>query len=171
MPAFRYATSQVAIHWLAALLIIFLLVTGTFVLADLPNTVEKIGNLRIHMLLGAVVGGLVLVRVVMRKRLPSGPAVQGEKLAHLGHLALNLGILLLVTSGGVLALQSGAFDAVFGAGVLPEDFKLFTVRKVHGLLSRLAMALIAVHVLAALYHQLVLKDGLIARMTFGKKSA
>lgn len=171
MQAFRYTTSQVAVHWLAALLIVFLLVTGTFVLADLPNTAEKIGNLRIHMLLGALTGMLVLARVVMRKRLPSGPAVQGEKLAHLGHLALNLGILLLVASGGVLALQSGTFDAVFGTGVLPEDFKLFTLRKVHGLLSRLAMALIAVHVLAALYHQIMLKDGLIARMTFGKKSA
>lgn len=171
MQSFRYTKSQVAVHWLAALLIVFLLVTSTFVMADLPNTVQKIGNLRIHTLLGALVGALVLARVVMRKRLPSGPAVQGEKLAHLGHLALNLGVLLLVASGSALALQSGAFDAVFGNGVLPEDFKLFTLRKVHGLLSRLMMGLIAVHVLAALYHQFKLKDGLIARMTFGKKSA
>jgi cytochrome b561 len=170
MPTFRYAKSQVAVHWLAALLIVFLLVTGTFVLADLPNTAQKIGNLRVHMLLGALTGALVLARIVMRKRLPSGPAVQGEKLAYLGHTALNLGVLLLVASGGVMALQSGAFDAVFGTGVLPDDFKFFTLRKVHGLLSRLAMALIAVHVAAALYHQFVLKDGLIARMTFGKKS-
>ena len=64
MSAFRYAKSQVTVHWLAALLIVFLLVAGTFVLADTPNTTEKIGSLRIHMILGALAGMLVVARVV-----------------------------------------------------------------------------------------------------------
>lgn len=169
MQSFRYAKSQVTVHWLAALVIIFLLVTGTFILADLPNTVQKIGNLRIHMILGVLAGSLVIVRVVMRRRLPAAPAARGERLARAGHMALNLGILLLAASGLVLAVQSGAFDAVFGNGVLPEDFKVFTLRKLHGLLSRVAMGLVALHVLAALYHQFIVKDGLIARMTFSRK--
>lgn len=168
MQTFRYAKPQIAIHWLSALLIGFLLVTGTLVLADLPNTVQKIGNLRIHMILGGLAGLLVIARIVMRKRLPAPPPVQGEKLARLGHMALNLVILLLVFSGMMLALQSGTFDAVFGSGVLPEDFKQFTPRKIHGLASRAAMALIALHVLAALYHQIIVKDGLLARMGLGK---
>jgi len=169
MQSFRYAKSQVAVHWLAAIVIVFLLLTGTFVLADLPNTTQKIGNLRIHMILGALAGLLVLVRIAMRRRLPAAPAVRGEKLALAGHMALNLGIILLVASGALLALQSGTFDAVFGGGMLPEDFGAYTVRKVHGLLSRVGMGLIAVHVLAALYHQILVKDGLIARMTFSKR--
>jgi len=168
MPTFRYAKSQIAIHWLSALLIAFLLVTGTLVLADLPNNVQKIGNLRIHMILGGIAGLLVITRIVLRKRLPAPPPVQGEKLARLGHMALNLIILLLVFSGMMLALQSGTFDAVFGSGVLPEDFKQFTPRKIHGLASRAAMALIAIHILAALYHQLIVKDGLLSRMGLGK---
>jgi cytochrome b561 len=171
MQAFRYAKPQIAIHWLAAALIVFLLVTGTFVLADLPNTAQKIGNLRIHMILGGLAGLLVIARIVLRKRLPAPPPVQGEKLARLGHLALNLVILLLAFSGMMLALQSGTFDAVFGSGVLPEDFKQFTPRKIHGLASRAAMALIALHVLAALYHQIVVKDGLLARMGLGARKA
>lgn len=168
MQTFRYAKPQIAIHWLSALLIAFLLVTGTLVLADLPNTVQKIGNLRIHMIIGGLTGFLVIVRIVLRKRLPEPPPVQGEKLARLGHMALNLVILLLVFSGMMLALQSGTFDAVFGSGSLPEDFKQFTPRQIHGLASRAAMALIAVHVLAALYHQIVVKDGLLSRMGLGK---
>lgn len=169
MTTFRYANSQIAIHWLSAVLIAFLLVTGTLVLADLPNTAQKIGNLRIHMILGGLAGLLVIVRIVLRKRLPVPPPVQGEKLARLGHMTLNLLILLLVFSGMMLALQSGTFDAVFGSGVLPEDFKQFTPRKIHGLASRAAMGLIALHVLAALYHQSIVKDRLLARMGFGKR--
>jgi cytochrome b561 len=41
MQSFRYAKPQVAVHWLAAALIIFLLATGSLVLAGLPNTAEK----------------------------------------------------------------------------------------------------------------------------------
>jgi cytochrome b561 len=167
MTAFRYAKPQIAIHWLAAALIAFLLVTGTLVLADLPNTAAKIGNLRIHIILGGLAGLFVIARIVMRKRLPAPPPVQGEKLARLGHMALNLVILLLVFSGMMLMLQSGALDAVFGAGALPEDFKQFTPRKIHGLASRLAMGLIALHVLAALYHQFFVKDRLLSRMGLG----
>lgn len=171
MNAFRYAKSQIAIHWLAAALIAFLLVTGTLVLAELPNTAAKIGNLRIHLILGALAGLFVIARIVLRKRLPAPPPVQGEKLARLGHMALNLVVLLLVFSGMMLMLQSGAFDALFGSGALPEDFKQFTPRKIHGLASRAAMALIALHVLAALYHQFFVKDGLLSRMGLGKGRA
>lgn len=171
MQTFRYAKPQIVIHWLAAVLIAFLLVTGTFVLADLPNTAQKIGNLRIHMILGGLAGLLVISRIVLRKRLPAPPPVQGEKLAKLGHMALNLVILLMVFSGVMLSLQSGTFDAVFGSGVLPEDFKQFTPRKIHGLASRVAMGLIALHVLAALYHQTIINDGLLSRMGLGSAQA
>lgn len=167
METFRYAKLQVAVHWLAAVLIVFLLATGTLVMAELPNTAEKIGNLRIHLILGGVAGLLVVIRIAMRRRLPVPPALPGEALARAGHMTLNLVILLMVVSGMLLALESGVFDAVFGSGALPEDFKSFTPRKIHGIASRVAMGLIALHVLAALYHQFIAKDGLLARMRFG----
>lgn len=169
MQGFRYARPQIAVHWLAALAIMFLLFTGSLVLADLPNTAQKIGNLRIHMIVGALAGLLVIARIVLRKRLPAPPPVKGQKLAKIGHMALNLVVLLLVISGAVLMLISGGFDAVFGNGMLPESFKQFPPRRIHGLASRLAMALIAIHVLAALYHQLVVKDRLLGRMGLGGK--
>ena len=169
MQNFRYALPQVAVHWLAALLIVFLLLTGTFVLEGMPNAAEKIGNLRIHIILGALAGMLVVARIVMRRRLPAPPPMPGDKLAHAGHMALNLAILLMAASGMMLALQSGTLAAVFGNGVLPEDFKSFTPRKVHGLVSKIAMGLIVLHVAAALYHQLIVKDGLLSRMRFGGK--
>jgi cytochrome b561 len=169
MQNFRYAKPQVAVHWLSAAVIVFLLLTGTLVLESMPNTLEKIGNLRIHMIFGGLAGMLVIARVILRKRMPSPPALPGDKLAHAGHMALNLVILFMAVSGMALTLQSGLLDAVLGHGALPEDFKVFTPRKIHGLLAKVAMGLIAIHVGAAMYHQLIVKDGLLSRMRFGGK--
>jgi cytochrome b561 len=38
MTSFRYAAGQMAVHWLAAAVVLFLLLTGTLVLEDTPNT-------------------------------------------------------------------------------------------------------------------------------------
>jgi hypothetical protein len=49
----------------------------------------------------------------------------------------------------------------------PADFWAFPVRSVHYALSRLLMVLIALHLVGALYHTFILKDGLLRRMTVG----
>ena len=169
MKGFHYAGSQIAIHWLSAALVIFLLLTGTLVMANLPNTTEKISNITIHMLIGSCVGLLVVLRVILWRRRPQPEPITGQLIIKIGHLTLNVVLLLLVLSGVFLSLQSNTFEAVFGNGTLPSDFHAFIPRKVHGILSRIAMFLIALHVLAALYHQYLLKDGLLSRMIPGKE--
>lgn len=171
MQTFRYAASQILVHWVSTVGIFFLLITGTFILADLPNTVEKIGNLRIHMLVGALVGILVLMRLWLRRRKPAPPSVLGYRLARAVRVALNLGLLVLVASGTVLAIQSGTLEAVFGAGALPADYMDYLPRKVHGLVSKAVMGLIGLHVAGVLYHHLIVKDGLLARMGLGRASS
>lgn len=171
MASFRYAGSQIAVHWTAALLIVFLLATGTFVLAEMPNAAPKVGNLRIHMVLGILAAVLTLARIALGARLPAAPKAHRSALARAGHVALNIILLLLAASGALLAVQSGALGAAFAGGALPADFMAFALRKVHGLLSRLAMALIALHVVAALYHQWFLRDKLLSRMGLGKGRA
>ena len=57
-----------------------------------------------------------------------------------------------------------------GDGVLPADFWVFPARTVHYLFSRLLMGLIALHVAGALYHTLILRDGLLRRMLFGRRN-
>lgn len=168
MTTFRYATIQILVHWVATLAIFFLLITGTFILSEMPNTVEKIGNLRIHMLVGGVVGLLVLARIWMRKSKAAPPPMPGYQLARVVQVSLNIGLLVLVASGTVLAIQSGTFDAVFGTGTLPADYMDYLPRKVHGIASKVVMALIALHVAGALYHQFIAKDGLLARMGVGR---
>lgn len=169
MQTFRYALSQILIHWVSTLAIFILLIAGTFILADLPNTVEKIGNLRIHILVGASVGVLVLVRIWLRRRKPAPPPTAGYKLARVVQVAMNLAILVMVMSGTVLSIQSGTFDAVFGTGALPADYMDYLPRLVHGIASKALIGLIVLHVLGALYHELVLKDRLLGRMGLGNR--
>jgi cytochrome b561 len=70
-----------------------------------------------------------------------------------------------------MALQTGLFDSVFlGHGSLPADFWAYPIRSVHYVASRILMALIAIHVAAAFYHALVLRDGLLGRMFFGRRA-
>ena len=88
MNDFRYSTAQIVVHWLSALLICFLLITGTFVLSDMPNTPEKLGNLMIHAGLGAVVAALLITRVVLRLNLPSPD--EGLNAGVLSQIALNV---------------------------------------------------------------------------------
>ena len=168
MQAFRYAKSQVVLHWVAALVIAVMLLSGTFILANLPNTPDKVGMLRIHMMMGVLVAALIVTRVVLGRMLPAPPATASQTKAHLAQIVLNLAVLLMAASGSVLALQSGLFDVVFGSGTLPQDFKVFTARQVHGWVAKGVMALVALHVASALYRQFVLRDGLLARMTFRK---
>jgi len=45
----------------------------------------------------------------------------------------------------------------------------YPMRSVHYVISRMLMALIALHAAAAIYHTFVLRDGLLRRMWFGKR--
>jgi len=47
---------------------------------------------------------------------------------------------------------------------LPETFNELRHRLVHGVITKLLMALVLLHIGAALYQQLILKDNMIARM-------
>ena len=52
---------------------------------------------------------------------------------------------------------------------LPADFWVYPIRSVHYVISRVLMAVIALHIVGALYHTLLLRDGLLRRMFFGRR--
>ncbi|MCC2113150.1 MAG: cytochrome b [Hyphomicrobiales bacterium] len=171
----RYHPLLVALHWITAILIIYLITIGTEDLEHLKNTdPDKIGALSTHIILGATAVFLTLVRMAMKRTtaLPA-PAATGsaliDKSALAGHILLYLVVLFIGFSGVMLAIQTDLIPTVFfGSGTLPADFFDFTPRKVHGILTKVMLALVAIHVAAALYHQFYVKDRLFARMWFGR---
>jgi len=171
----RYHTLLVALHWILAVLIIAALALGALVMVKIPNSDPmKLEALRSHMIGGSLIAVLMLVRLVVRMRTehPATPSAGNpvlDRLAWASHRLLYVAVLGQAASGVMMALQTGLPGIVFGGGALPADFWVYPIRTVHYLFSRTLMALIALHVAGALYHTLVLRDGLLRRMFFGRR--
>jgi len=169
----RYPAALVVLHWLAAFLVLGALLGGTFNMADVPNTDPgKVVTLRIHMMVGLTILGVMLVRLVIRSRkvVPApmpGPGWQmaASRAVHGGLYLVTIG---MAASGVALSLASGLPGMVFGGAPLPETFHLFAPRAVHGVLATVLGVLVVGHVLAAFWHAGVKGDGIFARMWFGR---
>jgi cytochrome b561 len=111
---------------------------------------------QVHVLIGLTILLLVVVRIVVRltRGAPELPADGNpflDKVAMATHLLLY-GLMLAVPLMGIAAWFLGIGIA---AGM-------------HGALFAAMLGLIVLHTIAALYHQFILKDGLIRRMTRSK---
>ncbi|KPP90406.1 MAG: cytochrome b561 CybB [Rhodobacteraceae bacterium HLUCCA08] len=169
----RHARPVILLHWVTALLIVLALVAGKFMLEPLANDdPAKLGALRNHAILGLVLLGLMLARVVVRLSTKAPPPASTghaalDVLSKVVHVALYALVFVMIASGIALALQAGLRAAVASGDValLPDSFHDYTPRRVHGLVATLLIATILAHILGAVYHQRVLKDGIMRRMS------
>jgi cytochrome b561 len=149
-----YSRAQIALHWLtlAAILVAFF---SHEIMKDAFDAVEDGGVASTPFLhIGAGVSVLVftLLRIVLRLTNGAPPLPEGNsRLIHIAsaavHGALYLLLLMMPMSGSV-----AWFIGIEDAG------------EVHEILWFGLQVLVLAHVAAALYHQFVLKDGLIRRM-------
>ncbi len=170
----RYGTVAIAIHWITALAVLGLLVSGN-VAEDLEGDEGYASVLRVHAIMGALVFLLTLFRIAWwvfaddRPAPVAGLPVWQERAAQLGHLALYALIIVMGASGIGMIVLSGAGPTLLagGPGELP-DFDDFAPRDVHGLAANALILFAAVHVAAALYHQFIRRDRLLSRMGIGR---
>ncbi|MFI4975239.1 MAG: cytochrome b [Caulobacterales bacterium] len=173
----RYHPLLVALHWLLALLIIAALALGALVMVHLPNTNPmKLEALRSHLIGGVLILVLMLVRLVVRNRsrrpraAPTGNAFL-DRVAWASHRMFYPAVFGMAVSGLIMAFQTHLPEVLFAHhGALPRDFWVYPIRTVHFAISRVLMVLIALHVAGALYHTLILRDGLLRRMFFGRRT-
>lgn len=167
----RYDTVAIYLHWTIAVLIAVAFGLGLTV-DDFPKS--QTGNvINIHSLLGLAVLFLSLTRFLWRlgHKFPAAPAAGGPLLGLMArgvHALLYL-LMLAVPLIGIptllyrgRGLQLGLFEIAPMLPRTPEIFRPLT--EIHEI-GAFALVLLALgHVAAALYHQFVLKDGLIHRM-------
>jgi cytochrome b561 len=170
----RYHPMLVALHWGLAFLIGGALFFGALKMVHIPNaSPQKVEALRAHMTAGLTILLLMGVRLLVRSLTAHPPAASAgnpwlDRLAWLSHGTFYSAVMLMAASGLFMAMQAGVIGVLVGAHPgIPHDFWAWPLRSVHYFLSRFLMALIALHLLAVLYHSVVLKDGLIRRMGFG----
>ncbi len=164
----RYGSVAIAIHWTSAAGVI--LAYGAGITAANASPVPP-PLLVAHIVLGLSVFALTLLRIVWwmaadRRPLPADQPAWQLALARIVHGLLYLILVLMGTSGIVTVVLSGAIPALLAGGPVP-DFAALMPRVAHGVMSKVLLGLFVVHVGAALYHQLVRRDGLMARMGIG----
>ena len=134
----------------------------------------------IHMLIGVAILVLLIIRLMVRwtTRHPEWSSAGNKffdwvgSLTHFGLYLLTFGMAI---TGIILADQRGILAGVFGIGSAPTPGSFgrgsfFSLGSLHGGLWTLLLLLTLLHVGAALYHQFILKDNLLGRMWFGKRT-
>lgn len=167
-----YSISQKVIHWLMALLIILdLFVAQKF--GGVLEEADRLASRADHGSLGTIVAILFVLRLVFRFRLGapalpvSMPAWQ-QRAARVGHGLLYFLIGFLILSGITTAINATDSIALFGAFDITsgqtDDSTFVFIRQFHEFATNAVIAIIVVHVLAALYHLLIVKDNLTSNM-------
>jgi len=133
----------------------------------------------IHMIFGIVVLGLLIVRLIVRwtTKHPEWASTGNQFFDWVGgltHFGLYLLTFSMVITGIILADQRGILAQTFGIGSTPTPGSFgrggFSLGFLHGGIWALLAILMILHIGAALYHQFIVKDNLLARMWFGKKN-
>lgn len=172
-PTQRYAPAAILLHWVIALLIFGAFAIG-LKLWGMPLSPAKFKWMAWHKWLGVVILLLVVLRILVRLRhpapaLPAHMSSNERHITHLGHLALYLLMLAVPLSGWAMSSAYGIPVVLFGVLPLPEllarDLTLAANIKLLHQGMNLALALCIVgHVLAALKHHFIDRDGLLDRM-------
>ena len=153
-----YSRAQIRLHWIVALLIV-----PQFVFHDAMSAAWDAARRGVavtgidplvpaHVFGGLAILALVVWRLVLRARLgvPAAPEAEHPALklvAKLTHGALYLLLILLPVSGAA-AWFGGVEGAADG----------------HAVMKTVLLALVVLHVLGALFHQVVLKSDVLTRM-------
>jgi cytochrome b561 len=173
----QYGTMAVLIHWVSAVLILILIVSG-FRAAGTVNPAAKVVLLRGHVPIAIGVFALTLLRIVWwfgfdRKPDPvAGAPRWQERTARMAHFLFYVVILGMIASGIGMMSLSGAAPLIFGGeSALLPDFWKYPPRLPHAIGARLLLALLVLHVGAAVYHHFVRHDGLLWRMWLSRQPA
>ncbi|MFN3416921.1 MAG: cytochrome b [Caldimonas sp.] len=183
MPAAsdRYTATAVTLHWVLALGLLGMLALGLY-MTGLPMSPSRLKLYNWHKWAGIVILALSALRLWWRltHRPPALPPQvlrhmpAWQRVAHHGtHLALYLLFFAVPLMGWAYSSAAGFPVVLFGVLPLPDfvptDRALAeTLKPWHGALAYTLAALIVLHVLGALKHQLIDRDGLLSRMWFGR---
>lgn len=174
----RYSTPAVVLHWLMALLIFAGFPLGIY-MVDLPLSPDKLKLYSYHKWIGVTVFVLVAVRLGWRLThtpplLPDGMAVWERRASAIVHGLLYLLMIAIPLSGWLMSSAKGFQTVWFGVLPLPDllekDRELGDLLAgVHKALNFTLLALVILHVAAALKHHFIERQPFLQRMGWGRK--
>ncbi len=170
-PAARYDRGAIAFHWTVAALVA---VVGTIgVVHDSLPEDDQAFWINLHAIIGLLLLAVVIARLWWRAThkppaLPSGAGGLSRRLSYPVHLLLYALLIVIPVLGIVTFIWHGR---VFDFGLFRVDLGVHKNRAIfhptediHGWLAYTLFGVVAVHVLAALWHQFYRRDGMMLRM-------
>jgi cytochrome b561 len=168
----RYGSGAIVFHWLMFVLVVIVGALG--LLHDSwPNKPAQTFWINIHALLGLLLWFTLMARFLWRRR--HAPPQLMESVGHFArrtqavvHFCLYALLFVTPIVGIITFVYHGR---VFDFGIFKIDFAVKSDRAIfhptedlHGYLAYAIFALAGIHALTALWHQFILRDGLLDRM-------
>lgn len=172
--AHTYTAAAIGLHWIVAALIVGAFALG-WTMTRIPGiTPDKLRFFSWHKWIGVTVLGLALLRIVLRLThrappLPASMSAWQRCVAHAVHVALYALMIAIPVSGYLYSSAANVPVVYLGLIPLPRliapdpALKVW-LKCVHIALDYGLFVLVAGHVAAALKHQCIDRDGLLARM-------
>ncbi|WP_299494773.1 cytochrome b [uncultured Shewanella sp.] len=176
----KFSSLTLSLHWIIAVCFICLLSVGFYM-----TSYNAFVLYPIHKSIGILLFTIIVWRVIWRyingwpTPVSQYPLLE-RFLAKVVHWLLIIGILLMPISGMLMSAASGHGLFVFGLELFPANFdstgKIAPIaanmgelgETLHGTGANIMVAAISLHVLGALKHHFIDKDGTLSRM-LGKK--
>lgn len=160
-------------HWIIAFSIFGLIFVG-FTMADMAPSTEKYELYGMHKAFGTVIFMLIVLRLIWKfsdktveppKDLPPILAL----LAKTGHFLLYVFMLSMPISGILMSYFAGYNVPVFGLFTIPAAASTSSqlagiFHGIHTIGIFAFVAVIVLHIIAALYHHFIRRDGVLMRM-------
>jgi len=175
----HYGAITKLFHWTIALLIIGMLILGHVMgnISDKPLRGELFG---IHKSLGLLILAIMILRLLWRfgnktPSLPSHLPRWQQRSARANHCLLYIAIILMPITGIVMSTTAGYPPSFFGlftlaAPIVKSKALAGLFSDVHITLSWIIVALLSLHILAALKHHFIHRDYVLTRMLpFGRR--
>jgi cytochrome b561 len=177
----RYTGTAIALHWLLAVAILGSMAVG-FYMSDLQLSPQKLKLYNWHKWAGVAILLLSVLRLVWRlthrppalpRRIESAMPSWQLRAYHASHHLMYALFIIVPLMGWAYSSMAGFPIVWFGVLPLPDFVavdKEFArvIKPLHGWLAYTLLALVIVHVAAALKHHFIDRDGLLARMRPGR---
>ena len=175
----RYNNISIILHWILGAALVAIFIFGNY-MADLPFSPQRLKLFNWHKWAGIMILFLSLLRLLWRLTHPA-PALPAKfdltmptwqlKAHKITHIALYAMFFVVPLTGWAYTSAAGFPVVLFGLFPLPDligaDKALATLIKPWHEISAFTLAgLVVLHILAALKHHFIDRDGLLQRMSF-----
>jgi cytochrome b561 len=168
--ATRYDTATIVLHWLTAILVAAQWL-GAQTIDWFPRGPLRVDARSLHITFGVLLAIILLVRIAWRltrgRQLPPADTGPLQLLSKAVHWALYALVAAMILVGLALAWTRG--DSIFNLFSIPafdpgNKALAEQVGDIHETIGWIIIATAGLHAAGALFHRVVLKDGVLGRM-------